>query len=207
MRVMYVNNNNMLSCLFYISSRRFGGMDDVYIVEIVSTGNAGMPKDTVAEVGVCRMFADGSDFDTVFDGRVALDPRDIGAGSLDHLSQTYGIQPEELYMGDDQSFVVEGFQKCVFGHECTSYDVNGTFGKYLCFEPWDATGELTLLPSYSIRLPRDIRTPPEGESAISYAYSRLCPDDPADVHGGRHAVDLAQMSASVMMVLRRNGLF
>ena len=182
-------------------------MDDVYIVEIASTGNDGMPKDTVAEVAVCRMFSDGSDFETVYYGRIALDPRDLGKESLDHLATVYGIEPEGLYMGDPEEMVVKGLQDAFFGKECTSFDVNFTFGRFLCFEPWDTTGELTLLPSYSVRLDRDLRNPPEGEYAIPYAYSRMCPDDPAGVGEGRTALDLAQMSASMMCVLRRNGFF
>ena len=81
-------------------------MDDVYIVEIASTGNDGMPKDTVAEGAVCRMFSDGSDFETVYYGRIALDPRDLGKEGLDHLATVYGIEPEGLYMGDPEEIVV-----------------------------------------------------------------------------------------------------
>lgn len=182
-------------------------MDDVYIVEIAATGDNGMPKDTVAEVAVCKMFSDGSDFETTYYGRIALDPRDLGKDALDHLADVHGIGPEGLYMGDPEDTVVRGLQDAIFGKECTSFDVNLTFGRFLCFEPWDTTGELTLLPSYSVRLDRDIRNPPEGELAIPYAYSKLCPDDPAGIGKGRTALDLAQMSASMMCILRRGGYF
>ncbi len=182
-------------------------MDDVYIVEIAATGEKGMPKDTVIEVAVCRMFQDGSEFETVYYGRVATDPRDLGKEALDRLVNEYGIEPEGLYMGDPEDEVVKGLQNAVFGKECTSFDVNMTFGRFLCFEPWDTTGELTLLPSYSVRLDRDLRNPPEGESPIPYAYSKVCPDDPAGVGVGRTALDLAQMSASIMCNLRCGGFF
>lgn len=182
-------------------------MDEVYVVEIVPTGARGMPYDAVAEVGVCRMFPEGNDYETVFDGRVSMDPLDIGKDSLDFLSDEFGIGASDLYMGDDRDSVVKGLQDRIFGRECTSFDVRFTFGKFLCFEPWDTTRELTLLPSYSIRLPTEVRNPPEGKSPLEYAYEKFCPGDPANVGESRHAVDLAQISVSLMMLLRREGLF
>ena len=183
-------------------------MDDVYVVEIAATGPKGMPKDTVAEVAVCRMLADGSDFDTVYDCMVAMDPRDIGKEGLDYLTSNYGIQPEELYSGEEQSVVVSQLQKAVFGRECTSYNVGAVFGKYLSFEPWDCARELTLLPSISMRLDKELKGAPEKEhELIRKAYDTLCPGDPACVGDGRRAVHLAQMAASVLMRLRRDGWF
>ncbi len=182
-------------------------MDDVYVVQIASTGPKGMPTEAVSEVAVCRMLADGSDFDTVLDESVAMDPRDLGKESLDWMSASYGINPEELYGGEDRDTVVKRVQNALFGRECTSYNVNNVFGKYLCYEPWDCTGELTLLPAISGRLPADLRGPAEREhELIRAAYDSLCPGDPACVGDGRRAVHLAQMSASIMMALRTNGL-
>lgn len=183
-------------------------MDDVYVVEIATTGPKGIPKDTVAEVAVCRMLADGSDFDTVYDCLISMDPRDIGKEGLDYLTGNYGIQPEELYAGEDLDRVVSDLQKAVFGKECTSYNVGAVFGKYLSYEPWDCTGELTLLPSISMRLDPDLKGPPEREhELIRAAYEKLCPGDPACVGDGRRAVHLAQMAVSVLMRLRRDGWF
>ncbi len=81
-------------------------MDDVYVVEIATTGPNGVPADMVAEVAVCRMLADGSNFDTVYSGSIAMDPRDIGKEGLDHLSGNYDIRPEELYLGEGTDEVV-----------------------------------------------------------------------------------------------------
>ncbi len=181
-------------------------MDDVYVVEIATTGPKGVPADTVAEVAVCRMLADGSDFDTIYSVSIAMDPRDIGKEGLDHLSKNYGIRPEELYLGEGTDKVVRRLQNSVFGRECTSYNVGNVFGKYLSFEPWDCTGNLTLLPSISMRLPSELRGPPEREhELIRAAYDSLCLGDPACVGAGRRALDLAQMAASVLIKLRREG--
>lgn len=183
-------------------------MDEVYVVEIATTGSAGAPRDAVAEVAVCRMLADGSDFDTVFDSVIALDPRNIGKDALDFLSEEYEINAEDLYAGEELSDVVSRFQGKVFGRECTSYNVGAVFGKHLNFEPWDCTRNLTVLPSISIRLDSDLKGPPEREHAlIREAYERMCPGDPACVGGGRRAVHLAQMAVSVLMRLRHDGWF
>lgn len=181
-------------------------MDDVYVVEIAVTGPKGVPNDGVVEVAVCRMFANGSDFDTVFDSMVSLDPRDLGKASLDFIEATYGIGPEEFYTGEEETEVVNRFQDLVFGKECTSYSVGNVFGKHLSFEPWDCTGNVTLLPSISARLDPDLRGPPEREhELVRNAYERLCPGDPACVGDGRRAVHLAQMAVSVLMKLRTEG--
>lgn len=182
-------------------------MDDVHVVEVSVTGSRGVPKDVVAEVAVCRVFSDGRDYDTVYTGSVSMDPRDLGKESLDFLTSNYGIDPQDLYFGEDEGTVVENLQRAVFGKECTSFDVNQTFGRFLCFEPWDATRNLTLLPSYSVRLPREARCAEPGEDPVSYAYERLCLGDPAGVGGGRRASDRAQMSACLVMGLRRGGFF
>ena len=132
-------------------------MDEVYVVEIAATGPKGMPSDTVVQIGICRMLADGSDFDTVYDATVALDPKDLGKESLDYMMECHGIAPEELYVGVDEKTVVSEVQGIIFGKECASYNVGNVFGKYLNFEPWDCTRNLTLLPSISMRLDRDLK--------------------------------------------------
>ncbi|MDO5852477.1 MAG: hypothetical protein Q4Q62_00080 [Thermoplasmata archaeon] len=182
-------------------------MDDAYVVEVAVTGPRGVPEDAVAEIAVCRVLADGSDFDTVYCDGIALDPRDLGKEPLDYMQECYGIEPEDLYAGSDPARVVSDFQNLLFGRECTAYNVGFTFGRFLSFEPWDAARNLTLLPSISMRLPQELRGPQERDhELIRSAYQTLCPGDPAEVGDGRRAIHLAQMSASVLMVLRRNGL-
>ena len=182
-------------------------MDDVYVVEVAATGPKGYPNDSVAEIAVCRVFGDGSDFETVYNDGVFLDPKDLGKDPLDYMQANHGIEPEDLYAGSDITRVVGDFQKAVFGKECTSYNVGSTFGRFLSFEPWDSARELTLLPSISVRLPPELKGPPEKEhELIRLAYTSLCPGDPACIGEGMHAIHLAQMASSVLMELRRRGL-
>lgn len=182
-------------------------MDDVYVVELTTTGPSGFPKDDIAEVAVCRMDADGMDFSTVYNDGIALDPRDLGKDALDWLQSGYGMDPEELYAGSPKERVVDRVQGILYGRECSAYNVNNVFGRYLCFEPWDMTGNATLLPSISLRLPPDMKGPAgEEHLQIRRAYDALCPDDPAEVGDGRRAIHMAQMATCVLMVLRRRGL-
>jgi hypothetical protein len=182
-------------------------MEDVYVVEIVDTGPRGIPYDTVVQVAACRMFADGEDFDTVYSGCIAREPMDLGKESLDHIEEVYGITPEELYDGDTEEDVAEGLRQAILGKECTSFDVQHTFGRFLSFEPWDTARELTLLPSFSSRIPRGMRPGPNVPANIASVYSALCPDDPFSVGTGRSALDLATMSCGILMRLRRDGMF
>lgn len=183
------------------------GMDDVYVVELATTGPSGYPKDTVAEIAVCRVMSDGSDFETVYNDGIALDPKDLGKDPLDYMEENYGIVPEDLYVGSDVSRVASDVQGLIFGKECTAYNVGNVFGKYLSFEPWDCARNLTVLPSISVRLPPELKGPPEMEhTLIRSAYDAICPGDPAMVGDGRRAIHLAQMAASVFATLRRNGL-
>lgn len=183
-------------------------MDDIYVVEVVSTGDSGFPKDTVAEIAVCRVLSDGSDFDSILSSTINLDPMDLGKDSLDHLDSHHGITTSDLYMGEDQALVVRDYQNLVFGKDCTSFDVNHTFGKYLAFEPWDSTRNLTLLPPIVSRVDRSLREPTEdGRPVLCNVYEKLCPGDPAGVGKGFRALDMASMTASIVMVLRESGFY
>lgn len=180
-------------------------MSDVHVVQVAVTGPSGAPADAVAEIAVCRV--SGDDFSLVYNDGVALDPLDLGKGPLDYMQENYGIEPEDLYRGSPPERVVADFQRTVFGTECTSYNVGNVFGRFLSFEPWDSTRNLTLLPSVSTRLPQELKGRPEDEHLlIRAAYNAICPDDPAGVGDGMRAVDLVQMTASILLVLRSQGL-
>ncbi len=59
-----------------------------------------------------------------------------------------------------------------------------------------------------MRLPPELKGSPKKEhECIRAAYNSLCPDDPTCIGTGRRALDLAQMAASVLMRLRREGWY
>ena len=176
------------------------GMDDVFIVEAAMSGPKGFPIDRVVQVAVCRMHRDGTDFDTVYDSYVYADPMDLGKNSLDYLQQEYGITAETLYLAPDEEIVAKELLGKLKDSECTSFNVNRTFGQFLCVEPWDLNGEVTLLPSISSRLP------PEYAKTIVDAYNYATPGNPMEVEG-KNAMDRCLMSTSIMMKLRETGFF
>jgi len=181
-------------------------MDDLYVVEIAATGAKGLPADAVAEVAVCRLPGDGSEFETVFWGRVMLDPLDIGKEALDHLESVYGITAETLYAGDPEEEVSKGLQEAIYGKECCSYDVGFTFGRFLSFEPWDTAREVEVMPSYHLMLPDTVKGD-SAASSIAAAYDAMFPGDDAGILEESGALRLAQMSAAIVQRLREEGLY
>jgi hypothetical protein len=181
-------------------------MDDLYVVEIAATGAKGLPADAVAEVAVCRLPGDGSEFETVFWGRVMLDPLDIGKEALDHLESVYGITAESLYAGDPEEEVSKGLQEAIYGKECCSYDVGFTFGRFLSFEPWDTAREVEVMPSYHLMLPDTVKGD-SAASSIAAAYDAMFPGDDAGILEESGALRLAQMSAAIVQRLREEGLY
>lgn len=175
-------------------------MDDVYVVEVAATGPKGFPQDRVVQVSVCRMHSDGTDFDTVYDSLVFADPMDLGKDSLDYLSDNYGITAEMLYVSPPEDVVVKELFDKLQDKECTSFNVNRTFGQFLCVEPWDLNGEITFLPSISGRIP------PEYANDIKAAYDYVTPGNPMSVQG-TNSMDQCLMSTSIMMKLRQSGYF
>jgi len=175
-------------------------MDDVHIVEVATTGPKGFPMDRVIEVAVCRMHRDGNDFDTVYDSFVFADPMDIGKDALDYIQENYGVTAETLYAAPDVDIVSKELLMKLRDAECTSFDVNLTFGAFLCVEPWDLNGEVTLFTSISNRLP------PEHSRTLKEAYDYVTPGNPMEVTGST-AMDRCLMSTSIMMKLRQTGYF
>jgi len=175
-------------------------MDDVYVVEAAYTGPKGFPMDRVVEVAVCRMHKDGSDFDTIYESFVFADPIDLGKDSLDFMQEEYGITSETLYVAPSEDVVAKELLMKLQDAECTSFNVNRTFGQFLCVEPWDLNGEVTLLPSISSRLP------PEHSKSLEEAYNYVTPGNPMEIKG-KTAMDRCLMSTSIMMKLRSTGFF
>ncbi len=175
-------------------------MDDVYVVEGAFTGPKGFPIDRVVQIAVCRMHKDGEDFDTIYDSFIFADPKDLGKDALDYLQDNYGITAETLYSAPSEEDVVNELHDKLKDTECTSFNVNLTFGKFLCVEPWDLNMELTMLPSISSRLPR------EYSNTLREAYDYVTPGNPMEVSGD-NAMDRCLMSTSIMMKLRQTGYF
>ncbi len=181
----------------------------MYVIEVNADGDKGYPDNIVVEVGICKVDLDSMDFDSVYNDLLLLDPLDIGKTSLDWLTETAGIDVRELYLGTPQNEVVSKVKDILKGSEVACFDVGVTFRRFLSYDPWDLTKEITIMSSVSSRMPSNaspiIKT--NLQERIGYAYSKICPDDPADVGKGRRALHLAQMTSEIMIRLHQNGMY
>jgi hypothetical protein len=184
-------------------------VSELYAVEINGDGDAGYPHNVVAEIGICRVDLGSEDFDTVYHDVVRLDPLDIGKASLDWISAASGMDARELYFGSPAVEIAAHVRDVLAGGDVACFDIGEVFGKYLLYEPWDLTHEVSVMPSVSLRIPRNA-IPVQGtmlNDRIGYAYSVLCPGDPAGVGKGRRALHLAQMTSEIIIMLRSHGLY
>lgn len=181
----------------------------MYVIEVNADGDKGYPDNIVVEVGVCKVDLDRMDFDSIYNDIILLNPVDMGKTSLDWLTDTAGIDVRELYLGTPQEEVVSNVKELLKGNEVACFDVGVTFGRFLLYEPWDFTKEITVMSSISSRIPSNaspiVKT--NLQERIGYAYSKLCPDDLANIGKGRRALHLAQMTSEIVIKLRKNGLY
>ena len=182
-------------------------MDGILVTEIAETDPRGLPWGKVVQIAICKVDTETGFYETVLSESIKEDPLDLGKKSLDHLSDTYGINAETLYMGSEVDDVVDRVIDAVAGAECISFNVS-TFGAYLCYEPWNLNGLVTLYPSMSRFLPAPaVALEDENVDPLRKAYDIMCPGDIAGVGEGKGAFERAQMSASVLSALIRAGLF
>ena len=185
----------------YLCGTDCTGMDEVYVVDVSTTGGFGFPRDAVFQVAVCRVERGKEDFETVLSRNVGMDPMDVGKDSLDYMTEAYGLGADVLYAGDPLIEVVGNVRECLRGKECTAFDVGTVFGRFLCVEPWDLNGTMSILPAVSLRLPKELRGSP------SNAYSAMYPDDRFCIGDGREATDRASMTSAVLIRLMELGLY
>ena len=182
---------------------------DVYVVQIVADGPDGFPADHVAEIGICGVSLSRMDADSVYGEVVALDPRELGKRRLDYLEERAGITAGELYAGTPEEKVIGEVKSLLQGGTVAAYDIKNVFYYHLLNGAWDLTGTVSFMPAISARLDRGFRPAVRGDENIGIrkAYEAMCPGDPMGVGGGSRALDCAQMSAAVMMELRRAGRY
>ncbi len=184
-------------------------MGEILVIELNGTGPKGYPDDLVAEIAVCRILPDYGDFDTVYQKTVSHDPLNLGRQSLEWIYEKSGMPAEEFYYGTGMAEIASEVKEIVGGNEVACFDVREVFGKYLLYEPWDMTFDVTVLPSVSFRISSGKGSDKTAEinGRISSAYLDMYPGDPAGIGRGRRALHLAQMTSMILIGLRRAGLY
>lgn len=177
--------------------------DKVYVVESVSDGAQGFPYDEILSIGVCAVDLDAGDFDSVYSAVLQGEPKYIGKAKLDY-AEARGLSVPLLYDGVPVDVAVKEFKDVIRGKYVTSYDIRQEFSKYLVNTPWDITLEAHILPSIMNRQPISFRCkhPEDEPDIILKAYRKMFRGkDPANVGGGRGALELAQMASSILLDL------
>ena len=182
--------------------------DPIYVIESISDGAEGHPYDEILSIAVCRVDLDAGDYDTVFNEVVQAEPKYVGKRKLDY-AESKGLDVQSLYTGKDIGDIVSELREIVKGQYVTSYDIRQQFTKYLCNDPWDLTGYVSIMPSIMMRQPVSLKCkyPEDEPDIIVKAYRKVFRNDPANVGRGRGAMELAQMASMVAISLRARGRF
>ena len=94
-------------------------------------------------------------------------------------------------------------KRILSGKTVTSFDIGYTFKKFLVYDPWDITREMSVMSSASVGLPPSLREGPLSQpEMIRRAYGTLFPDDEKGIGDGRSALDLALMTSFILLEMR-----
>lgn len=178
-------------------------MDTVYVVEVHTDGEYGFPRDRIAEIGICRVDTGTGDVESAFSTRVHLEPGSFMKRQRQYLYATSGLTPEDLAVGMPEAEAARQVKRILAGKTVTSFDIGYTFKKFLVYDPWDITLEMSVMSSASVGLPPSLR---EGTLSqpemIRRAYGTLFPDDEKGIGDGRSALDLALMTSFILLEMR-----
>lgn len=181
--------------------------NEVYVIQVITTGPEGFPKDRVAEIGIASADLTNGDVRSVYVSRVGCGERPLSREEAEYLGSKAGIVPSDLDSAPPPGSVVAEVKAILKGKEVTSFEGSNTILKYLIPEPWDLTFEASVMPSVSSRLPHSLRcrVPSEENGLIPKAYDSIIGDAaPSDRDS---ALDLALKTAAIMVHLRRSGRY
>ena len=175
-----------------------------YIVEALTDGDYGFPLDRIAEIGICRVDLDTKDVESMYCSRIRLEEGSFTAKQRDFLENHSGIKVSELEDAPEPDTVIEEVAGLLSGKTVTSFDIGMTVNKFLAFEPWCLTHEMTVMSSVGATVPEEIKGPdPDDErSAIRHAYDALYPNDVPAAREGETALDMAIRTAFIMLGIR-----
>lgn len=179
-------------------------MSEISVIQTITNGEKGYPKDSIVQIGIVSV--DMSTSETVGEHLITVksDTDKWTESQREYLSGR--VSEKEIENGLPIDDAVKSLKDIVRGKDVTSYEVSNSFSRYLVFEPWDITHDADILPSISVRVPANLRgrlTFNENtyiERAYTSFVNGIVPDRPS-------ALDYARMSASVMIFLRKEGLY
>jgi hypothetical protein len=176
----------------------------VYIVEALTDGDYGFPLDRIAEIGICRVDMDTKTVESMYGSRIRLEEGSFTAKQREYLENHSHIKVSELQDAPDLYTVIDEVAEILRGKTVTSFDIGMSVNRFLAFEPWCLTHEMTVMSSVGASVPEEIKGPdPNDErSAIRYAYDALYPNDTPAARDGDTALDMAIRTAFIMLGMR-----
>lgn len=181
---------------------------DVYVMQIISDGPAGYPKDEVVDVGICGITFDKMEIDSLYSMVVRYDTSQWNDDKKEYLGHS-SLTLDDIASGIDIEEACKDVKDLLSGRSVASFDIRNVFYRYMVNEPWDLTKEVNVMPSVSSRLPSSLRCsdPSKENSKILESYTRSFDGDPMDIKDGRRALDHALMTSAVLMELRKRGKY
>jgi hypothetical protein len=180
---------------------------DIYVMQVVSDGPEGFPRDEIVDVGICGIDLERMEVDSIYSMFVSYDDTVLTDDKKKYLADN-GISADDVRKGASVASVCADVKRLLRGRTVASFDVRNVFYRYMVNEPWDLTKEVSVMPSVGSRLPRPANPGPSDENlSIRNAYRRIFGDEHADLNNGKRALDHALMSSDILIELRKRELY
>ncbi len=178
--------------------------EPVFVIQVLSDGNYGFPLDRIVEIGIVKVDIESSTVESVYSERIFLEDGSFTKKQREYLRNISGLDVSDLSNGRKLEDVISDVKRIISGKTITSFDISFTVKKFLMFEPWDITKEMTVMASIKSGVPsKYLPLEKMDENAlIKYTYDLFFPDDSKCIGSGKSALDYALMSAEIMLALR-----
>ena len=181
---------------------------DILVLEVISNGTEGYPRDGVVDIGICGINFETSRIDSVYSAIVYHDVSEWDDVKKDAVT-SQDISLDDIMHGILPEDVRSQLGEKIRGTPVASFDVRNVFTKYMVNDPWDFTKEVVIMPSVASRLPPSLgcKVPAEENACIRRAYHKLFEDDPMNIESRSSALDHALMTAAILLKLRKAGRY
>ncbi len=188
--------------------------DEIYILDIETTGLEGAPKDLVVDVGICRVSLRRGSVEDVYSSVLGYDVDSWN----DYYKEAWIFQNTDLTLkmvaeAPPAREVIKDVRRILRNRKVTAYNISYDMDKFLFQEPWDMKGEFTLCNDIMLAATPVCKVPNEYYGRkyrypkLDVAYSKIVEGDPANIHGvqSHRALSDARMASYVMVQMFRNG--
>lgn len=179
---------------------------DVFVVQIIADGDRGFPDDEVVQIGICAVDLRNEEVESSYFQTIRID--DMPPDKKDFIGKT-DVTEYDVSRRISTECAAAEVKGLLAGSEVTSFDISNVFNRYMIYEPWDLTHEVTILPSVRSRLPHNLHSPDHSmeNQMIVASYDSIFPDDAFAIGDGRTALDLALRTSYILIALRKNELY